>query len=397
MIGIECLAHTTLAAKSAAEPKSTNAQSAELKTSECLTSQLTAANAKVDQAAALACSRDGSAKNRRPQRGEQLRLDLRSGDVKRLVKIHLVRNRPARDQRQADILPILVAGVLDDGPALKKRLALLVQHEPIARFPDRVLHDVADPHAAFAVALEAETDHFLFRVVRGGQHFQSALELAVKGGIEKANTLNLGEQDTLHAVRRQQIQHIHLGLGGVFAAHFHAHDGACQCRRQRAGIRAHGHFDFLAAGLVQDLAERRVIGQIQGKALERLVDRVGTIVGNRADAPAIAILEHQALEQIVDISAWEGEIDPAAAGDLSFTLVIADAAAEKNHLANRQQRRRRPQGLAAGLGCRLRRSGTSSPDQTHCQRTQDQKDEKLPRHQGIPPTWSSNQVTQSDA
>src|SRR5205823_2641494 len=111
---------------------------------------------------------------------------------------------PARDQRHADVLPVLVAGVLDQGPALQQWGAVLAvlaaEHEPIARLPQRVLDDVADLDVALAVALEIEADDLLLAIVRGGEDFQGAAQLAVDARVEEAEPLHLRQRHGAHAL-----------------------------------------------------------------------------------------------------------------------------------------------------------------------------------------------------
>ena len=62
------------------------------------------------------------------------------------------------------------------------------------------------------------------------------------------------------------------------------------------------NLDLLAAGLVEDLAERRVVGQVQGEGLERLLDRLLAVVADGGDLAVAEVWQDQALEQIVDVA-----------------------------------------------------------------------------------------------
>ena len=68
----------------------------------------------------------GPAVGRRPEGGEQFRLDGRPGDVQRVVQVHLERDRPAAHQGHRHVVPVLVGRVLDHRPALQVRLLLAV-------------------------------------------------------------------------------------------------------------------------------------------------------------------------------------------------------------------------------------------------------------------------------
>ena len=86
--------------------------------------------------------------------------------------------------------------------------------------------------------------------------------------------------------------------------------------------------DFLAARLVEDLAERRITVQVDGEALERLLDRRVAVVRDGADDAAVQVLHDHRLEQIVDVQHWERQVDARVALDRAFALEVADAAAE---------------------------------------------------------------------
>ena len=235
---------------------------------------------------------------RRPQRREQLRLHRRPRDEQRLIQVHLERDRPAGDQRHAHVLPVLVAGVLDDGPALQRRLALLVQHQPVAGLPDGVFDDVADLHRPLSVAGEVEADGALLAVVGGGQHFQGAAELGVERRVEEAQPLHLRQRHRAHALGAQQVQHVHLDhrvLGAGLVLFLHADDDA----GHRAGLGGvallEDDLDLLAAGLVEDLAQRRVVRQVQGERLERLVHRLLAVVADGGHLAVAEVRQDQAL------------------------------------------------------------------------------------------------------
>ena len=139
-----------------------------------------------------------------------------------------------------DVLPVLVGRILDDGPALQERLllAILVQHQAIARLPDRILDDVADLDVALAFAGEVDAHGLLLRVVRQRQRLQRLLELALDDRVEEADALHVGQLDAAHAVGAPQIEQF--DFDGVLADGllllFEADDGA----GQRAGLRGVG-------------------------------------------------------------------------------------------------------------------------------------------------------------
>ena len=129
--------------------------------------------------------------HRRPQRREAFRFDHGPRHEQRLIQVHLERDRPARHQRHAHVLPVLVRGVLDDGPALQRRLAVLVEHQPIAALPHRRFDDITDLHRPLSFAAKLHGDAFLLAVVGIGEHIQRAVQFAVEHRVEEAHALHL--------------------------------------------------------------------------------------------------------------------------------------------------------------------------------------------------------------
>ena len=101
---------------------------------------------------------EAAAIDRRPQRCEQFRLHGRPGNVQWIVEVHLEADRPTGNEGHFHVVPVVVAGVFNDGPALDVNLAVLLQADAIAGLPDRMLDDVADTHGPFADAGEAQAD-----------------------------------------------------------------------------------------------------------------------------------------------------------------------------------------------------------------------------------------------
>ena len=73
------------------------------------------------------------------------------------------------------------------------------------------------------------------------------------------------------------------------------------------------------------------------------------VVVDGADLAAVEVLQHHALEQVVDVLDREGEVDAGVALDGALALEVADAAGEQHHLRDRQLRpARRHRRLDAG-------------------------------------------------
>ena len=185
---------------------------------------------------------------------------------------------------------------------------------------------------------------FLLRVVRQGQHFQGLLDFAVHHRIEEADPLHIGHLDGAHAFGAPEIEELGFDdfLAGRFAFLLDAHDDAGE-GAGLGGLRLlQDGLDLFAAGLVEDLAEGRVVGQVDGEGAEGLFDRGLAVVVDGGDVAAAEVLQDHALEQVVDVLDGEAQIDAGIALDFAFALEVADAAGEQHHLADRQLGGRRP-------------------------------------------------------
>ena len=85
-----------------------------------------------------------------------------------------------------------------------------------------------------------------------------------------------------------------------------------------------------------------IAGQVDGEDFERPLDGGVAVVADGGDVAAAQVLQHHALEQVVDVLDGEGQVDAGVALDLALALEVADAAGEQHHLRDRQLR------LAAG-------------------------------------------------
>src|SRR5207302_6089193 len=98
--------------------------------------------------------------------------------------------------------------------------------------------------------------------------------------------------------------------------------------RQGGGGLLQHHLQLFAAGLVEDLRQGGVCGEVDGEGLQCLVDGVVAVVGNRADVTAAEVLQDHALEQVVNVLHGEGEVHPGVSLHRSFPLEVTDAAAK---------------------------------------------------------------------
>ena len=94
----------------------------------------------------------------------------------------------------------------------------------------------------------------------------------------------------------------------------------------------------------EELTQRRVRGQVDGEALERLADGVFRAVADRGDLPAAQVLHHHALQEVVDVLGLELHVDLGVVGHLAVVLEEADAGVEQHHSLQRHVGRARPDG-----------------------------------------------------
>ncbi len=281
-----------------------------------------------------------------PERGIQLGLDERARDVERLVEVHGERDRTARDQRQPDVVPVVVGRVLDDRPALKERPLLLAQDQPVAGLPDRRRGDVCDAHPTLARPLEPERHGLLLGVVAGGQDLERLAQLGVESFVEQLDPLDLVQRERPQSLLGHQVQVLdldHLVLVGGLLLRLDAEDGAGDSGRC-------GDLDPLAPDLAEQPAEARAGRQVDAEALERLGDRVARVVGHRRDLAAVEVLDDQALEQVVDVVGLEAEVEPGVPLDLAVALEVADATRVEDQCGQRQGRHLTDDRPAFGLG-----------------------------------------------
>ncbi len=127
-------------------------------------------------------------------------------------------------------------------------------------------------------------------------------------------------------------------------------------------------FDHLAADLFKQLAQRRIAGQVDGEGLQRLGDRVTGAVGDGRDPAAAEVLQHHALEQVVDVLDAEAEIDRGIPFHRAAMLEVADPGTEQDHPLDRDDGRRRvgllpPNGAFLGDGeSRCKNQSTENPE-----------------------------------
>ena len=231
-------------------------------------------------------------------------------------------------------------------------LAIGLDAQTIAGLPDGMLDDVADLDGAFALAGEVEADRFLLHVVRGGQDLQGPLKFTVESRVQKTHGQDLIHADALNARFAGQVQHLLIDKHGFVAddlpLDFHADDGAEPARglgigglTPRDGRGSQRDLDLLAAGLVENLAQRGIVVEIEGEAVQDLVDGIVAVVVDAADGAAALVLEDHALERSLMSRGGKGEIDVGVAVHEAVALEVADAAVEQDDVLDGQGRFRR--------------------------------------------------------
>ena len=142
--------------------------------------------------------------------------------------------------------------------------------------------------------------------------------------IEEAQAPNLGQVDAPNPPVGHQVE---VGVSGVLAAGpgFHPHDGSAN---PLGGEQLH----HLSPHLSQDLSHTGMSRQIYGEALQSSSQRISGGIGHLRDLAAVQVLDHQALEKIVDVFCLEVHIEVGAAGNGSLPLEVAYPAGEQHHL-----------------------------------------------------------------
>ena len=77
--------------------------------------------------------------------------------------------------------------------------------------------------------------------------------------------------------------------------------------------------------MVEEIGEARVARDVDLEALEGLVEGIERRIGDRADVPAILVLEHDRLEDVVDLTRLEPQFRRRVAADAAGVLEVPDA------------------------------------------------------------------------
>ncbi len=282
----------------------------------------------------------------RTQRSVQLRHHGGTRHVERLVKVLLEGNGTSAHEAQTHILPVVVRLVFHDGPALQRRLFLrcfvcggvtTIRHdEPIAGFPDGCLHDVAQPHAALALAVELDVHRLFILVTRARQRGEGLVQLLLQTRVLQLDFADLLQLDGTKTVRSHEVDELLLQRRVVLAsrrlAFFNPEDDAGEVFRA-VGSRV-GQRHLRAAQFVEQITERWIVADIDLERGERLRQGILRGVGHNTHATTIEVLKDEALEDVVDLRRLEAQFRRGVAAQTALMLEKADAAGEKHDLAH---------------------------------------------------------------
>src|SRR5262249_38700657 len=101
----------------------------------------------------------------------------------------------------------------------------------------------------------------------------------------------------------------------------------------------------LASGLVEQLEQGGVAGEVDGEGLQGPLQGGVGVVADGGDVAAVEVAQDHGLDQVVDVADGEGQVDARRALDGALALEEADAAGEQHHLGDGQGHA----GLGAGL------------------------------------------------
>jgi hypothetical protein len=119
------------------------------------------------------------------------------------------------------------------------------------------------------------------------------------------------------AKRRRLLSHFdaHHGPGESFAGRLHRYSRAAQ--------------------LVQQIGQGRILRDVDLKALERLGERILRRIGNGADPAAVLVLQHDRLQDVVDLARLEAQFRRTVSLDGAGVLEVTDAGGEQHDFRHR--------------------------------------------------------------
>ncbi|OPZ84474.1 MAG: hypothetical protein BWY76_01826 [bacterium ADurb.Bin429] len=228
-------------------------------------------------------------------------------------------------------MPVGVAGILHDGPALHQRL-VFAKNEPVRGFPDWHFGDVAHFHPPLALAGESDADGPALIIEAGCEHVQRVAQFLVQPIIIDLDIGDFLQSHRADAGGGDEVQH----LGGhdlliLDAARFCLH-----AKHFPGNGIGGGDGDRHPAQPGEQRGDGGVVGEINGVGGQRFADGVAGTIGNSAHLAAVEVHKHQRLEQIVDLFGFERERHHIIAGDAAGALQVADAAGIEHDVGDGQ-------------------------------------------------------------
>ena len=247
-------------------------------------------------------------------------------EVERGIEVLDEGDRPSRHQGQAYALPIQVARVVDDRPALELRL-VRGEVEPVGDLPYRGGDDVADGGLPRARTREADVEAAPLVVAGAEDHGKGAVEIVADAFVGKAEGLGVVEGDRAQAVFREEDDEGPRVAEVLDRLRLDGHDSPGD--RVRRIDRNLG-----AAEPAEEVGHLRRAREVDAEALERAVDALlgGIAHGGRGGLVARAVGHDQGLEGVVDLVRGEGQGDDAVARQAAPMLEVADARGEEDDL-----------------------------------------------------------------
>ncbi len=173
---------------------------------------------------------------------------------------------------------------------------------------------------------------FLSESCRQRQHGQRLAEFLVQLSVDQLDGTDLFQRHAPQSVVGEDIHDFDLDRFAIGANLMPAGFDAQQRASHDAGG---GELDSLAANLIENLRQRRIGGQVDGKLAQCFGDRIFGVVGDGRDLSAAAIFEYQAFQQVVDVAGVEPQRHGRIAIDLALAIEEPHSRAEQDHSGQR--------------------------------------------------------------
>jgi hypothetical protein len=259
--------------------------------------------------------------------------------VLRRVQLADERNRPARNQRELHLGPILAGGIIHDGPPFERGLALIAENQPVARLPHRRRDHVAGGHRALPGVAGIDVHATLVLGPRRRQRRQVILELRLQLGVGEADAAGGAQVDGAQIARVEQQGQVFALALLVGAGHHAAGDDGARHR-----IVPQFQLQARAFKLVEHRRQRFAALDPEGEVGQLVTQRVHGIVAQAGDLAAAAVGEGQRLEHVVHVGRVEIEPRRFARPQRAGAFEEAHAVLVQDYLFHRKIGRLRHRG-----------------------------------------------------